>query len=368
MPAVLVYRDSLFAPSESFIQRMYRGFTTLEPRFVGTRIDRRAREPLPAADLIGASTLSKVLFKQLGRVPEATVRAAKDADVRIVHAQFGLGGALALPLARALNVPLAVTFHGGDATKKTHYRQRLFGRSVYQRRMNVLNEEAVCILCVSDFIRGVLIERGFDPRKLVTHHLGIDAPSNGGPRPSPAATTLLAVGRLVEKKGFDVAIEAMRGLQPLGDNLKLDIVGDGPLLGALKRRAEGLPVTFRGWLDPDGVSRAMRHAYALLAPSRRAESGDSEGLPTVVLEAQMRDLPVIASRHAGIPEAVIDGETGLLCDENDPAGLAAAIATLRGAPDLWYRLQSEGAAHARAGFDAKTQSQRLERLLVGCLK
>jgi glycosyltransferase involved in cell wall biosynthesis len=366
MPPVLVYRDLVGARSEAFVARQYSAFQTLTPFYVGTK-----RGPLAPRDatilappgILGAP--SRFAFRQMGIVPaklEALIAREKPA---IVHAQFGLGGALALPIVQRANLPLVVTFHGGDATKDKHY-GRAFPPTIFQRRRDALAAGAHTVLCVSDFIRNVLIGRGFPAHKLETHYLGIDIPREIMLPPAGVSATVLFVGRLVEKKGVDILIDAMAIARLSDPALELSIVGDGPAKSALERRAaeSGVKTRFAGWLDAKETQRAMRRALLVAVPSRAAKGGDSEGLPTVIMEAMTLGVPVVASRHAGIPEIVSDGVTGLLVPEAAAAALADAILAIRRNPDLASRLRGEAYVDVRTRFDAARQSALLEQRLI----
>jgi glycosyltransferase involved in cell wall biosynthesis len=111
----------------------------------------------------------------------------------------------------------------------------------------------------------------------------------------------------------------------------------------------------------------MRGALAVCVPSLAAADGDAEGLPNVVLEAMAEGVPVVASRHAGIPEAVAHEETGLLVPPGDPDALAAALRLLIVAPELRHRLGRRAREIAAARFSAVAQSRRLESILLGLL-
>ncbi len=364
LPSVLIYRDRVVPRSEAqFMRRQYLGFTRLAPVWVGCRVADGLADLGVAPLILGGDgpfgVVRRALFKQAGIVPDlAMLRARRP---RIVHAQFGRGGALALPLARALGLKLVVTFHGGDATKTTHYRRRLLP-TLYQRRLAVLQREAAAFVCVSDFIRDVLRDRGFPADKLVVLRNGVDI----GPEhavPMPERPYVLFAGRLVAKKGLAHLLQAHRLLGPAAPDLVA--IGDGPDAAALRQQAADLPqVRFLGWQDNAAVRRWMRGALAVCVPSVTAASGDSEGLPTVANEAMAEGVPVIGSRHAGIIEAVADGETGFLVPQADPAALAAAIASLRDSPDLRAALGRAARARAVAEFDAVKQSRRLEDLLL----
>src|SRR4029077_21056436 len=172
---------------------------------------------LGRAALLGA--IDRTLFRHLGIVPpEPDLRALRP---RLLHAHFGRGGALALPIARALGIPLVVTFHGGDATKEAHYRRRLVPR-VYMRRLAALQREAALFICVSEFVRDRLLARGFPPGKLEVIHQGVELPTAPPPSPGAAAQPyVLFVGRFVEKKGVATLIEAMRLLDTSGNTTRL---------------------------------------------------------------------------------------------------------------------------------------------------
>jgi colanic acid/amylovoran biosynthesis glycosyltransferase len=364
---VLVYRDRIVPRSEAnFLRREYVGFEFLAPVWVGCRIDDGVGDLGVQPLILGRSgawgALDRALFKQFGRLPpRPDLKALRP---RVVHAHFGRGGALALPIARALNVPLVVTFHGGDATKEKHYRRRLLP-TIYQRRLATLQREASMIICVSDHIRARLIERGFPSDKLRVIRYGVDISQLGSSAPSPGQPYVLFVGRFVEKKGVDHLLEAMRLLRSQGADVPLVLIGDGPLAEDLKEKARLIGnVNFLGWLPSDDVRRWMRGALAVCVPSVTALSGDEEGLPNVVIEAMAECAPVIASRHGGIAEAIDHERTGLLVPPGDARAIAEAIKRLVGDPETRHSM-GEMARH-RAGecFSAVAQSRLLENELL----
>ena len=371
LPSILVYRDTVGARSESFIQRQYRAFQALEPLYVGTK-----RGPLaPDGALILAApgpfgAYRRIAFRQLGRIPARLERAIAERKPGLIHAQFGLGGALALPIAEKTGLPLVVTFHGGDATKNKHFDERALLPTIFQRRRSRMVGTARAILCVSHFVRDRLIARGLPAEKLVTHYLGIDIPAEVVLPPVGVSQTVLFVGRLVEKKGVDTLIDAMAILRQGAPGLELSVIGDGPARGELEKRAQaaGIKVKFQGWLEEKKVYAAMRRSLLLAVPSRAAAGGDSEGLPTVIMEAMALGVPVVATRHAGIPEIIADRVTGLLVPEADANALADAILTVKTEPDLANRLRGEAYADVRARFDAARQSALLERILLETIR
>src|SRR5712692_5176833 len=229
---LLVYRHRLAPLSEvGFLRRFYIGFEHLAPVWLGCHIDAGASmltgDPLRLgrAGLLGA--LDRTLFRHCGILPPKPDLPAL--RPRLLHAHFGRGGALALPIARALGIPLVVTFLGADATKETHYRRRLVPQ-IYGRRLAALQRGTALFVCVSEFVRDRLLARGFPPDKLEVIHQGVELDAAEAVEPA-GDPYVLFVGRFVEKKGVSDLIAAMRILE---SRVRLVLIGDGPLSGALR--------------------------------------------------------------------------------------------------------------------------------------
>lgn len=364
---ILVYRDRIVPKSEAqFLRRLYIGFEQLDPVWVGCRLDAGVQGLGADPVILGAhgpmGAVERVLFKHLGILPRRPSLAAL--HPRLIHAHFGLGGALALPIARALKIPLVVTFHGGDATKEKHYDSRLIP-TIFQRRLAALKEEAALFICVSDYIRDRLIARGFPKDKLRVVRYGVEPDDPDAPAAAPGYPYVLFVGRFVEKKGIAHLIEAMRILEARNLDIRLVLVGDGPMAIELKGQAEALSnPQFLGWMPNHQVRAWMRGALAVSVPSVAAQSGDSEGLPNVLLEAMAVGAPVVGSIHAGIPEAIEHGRTGLLVSPGDPGALADALQSLVQDPLTRQRMRKVTLERVAERFDAKAQSRLLEATLL----
>ncbi|HEY0181923.1 MAG TPA: glycosyltransferase, partial [Rhodopila sp.] len=208
----------------------------------------------------------------------------------------------------------------------------------------------------------VAASRGVPPDKLVILPIGVEIPQTA---PARHPTTHLFVGRFVEKKGLAVLADAVRRLRARGDLTEVVCVGDGvlrPALEALAREVSG--VTLTGWLPPDAVRTRMTEAISLVVPSIIAADGDAEGLPSVIPEAMAQGCPVIGSDQGGIAEAIGGGETGLLVPPGDAAALADAMHRLRQDAGLRDRLGAAGFVHAATTLNARTQSEKLEALLL----
>jgi len=360
MPTVIVYRDTLLPKSEiEFMRRQYVAFEALQPVWIGRRVepwlDRGIFRVGPVFDGLGGAA-----FKLAGVVPDlAAVRAL---GAVCVHAQFGRGGALALPLARRLGLPLVVTFHGGDVHKRSHYR-RFPVPALFRLRMRGLMDYAAAFVCVSPGVRDQLLARGFPADKAVVLPIGIDqvpaAPREG------AGSGVLFVGRFVEMKGLPVLIEAIRLLRGQGCRERFILIGDGPERAAVERALAGIEsVELRGWQTAAEVRAAVLAARAVCLPSVRARSGEAEGLPSVAVEAMGCGVAVIASTDAGVDSLLTDGVSGLMFPSRDAAALATRIAQLLAAPELAAALGAEAHRVVARDYDATRQSQRLQALLL----
>lgn len=357
---LLVYRDRIGVPSEiEFLRRQYLGFTTLTPLWIG-------RHVMPQATALGGAVLQlggtslfgglrRALYGRFGRVPHLDV----PPHAHVLHAQFARGGALALPLAKKLGVPMVVTLHGGDVSKTRNFR-----RDVLFRRWPEVIAATHYFVCVSATVAEEARRRGARAEQIVVLPIGADTPDNPPP-PASGQPYHLFAGRFVAKKGIDVLADAVRCLRAAGDTTPVVCAGDGPLRGvmeALARETTGVALT--GWLPPREIAARMAGACALLVPSIVAENGDAEGLPSVIPEAMAQACPVIGSNEGGVAEAVTDGRTGLLVPPGDAKALADAMRRLAYDRALRHSLGQAAFAHARAHLNAHVQSGALEKLLM----
>jgi glycosyltransferase involved in cell wall biosynthesis len=299
-------------------------------------------------------------LKLLGSAPRLLAR-LREARPALVHAHFATDGLLALPLAEALGVPLVTTLHGFDVTRSRAALLRS-GRPGWMRYALLggrLRAHGALFVAVSDAIRRRALASGFPAERTVTLLNGVDLARFQAGTPEPGL--ILHVGRLVEKKGTALLLRAFAEVARRLPEARLVVVGDGPLRARLERQA-GERVEFTGALPPDEVARWMGRAWGLAAPSVTAADGDSEGLPTVVFEAAAASLPVVASDHSGLPEAVADGETGFVVPEGDVAALAGRLETLLASADLRARMAVAARKRAEERFDSGRQTAALEDL------
>lgn len=373
-PVVVVFSSLLLPPSQTFIRAQGEELQEFTPYYMGSRLVKGLSLPsertlvVNRGGLLGAA--KEALFKFSGVAPRLYQQVSQ-LNPALIHAHFGLSGALALPLSRALKVPMVVTFHGADATGNELYtKHSSINHWVYFRRREALKREVQLIIAVSKFIKEKLLEQGFPPDKIVVHYIGVDT-ETFQPDPSvPRESVVLFVGRLTEKKGCEYLIRAMEQVQAVMPDVELVIIGDGPLKLQLEElAAKSLHrYKFLGLQPPQVVQSWMNRSLLLAAPSVTASTGDSEGLPTVVVEAQAMGLPVVGSVHAGIPEAVIHGKTGFLATERDWKELAEHILRLLNDPILWQRFSLNGQERVRDLFNLRKQTRVLEGIYQDSLR
>jgi glycosyltransferase involved in cell wall biosynthesis len=289
-------------------------------------------------------------FLQAGLVADRARRQA----VRHIHAHFATAAAeVARDAARLSGVPFTVTAHAKDVfhtDNVAHLADRVAG--------------AGAVVTVSDFNVAHLSQRLNVPIRRVPNGIRIAARGVGPDASGP----VLCVARLVPKKGIDVLIEATALLASHDSELHVQIIGGGQLADDLQRLANRLGVgdrvAFAGPCPWPAVEDAYRRCSMVVLPCRVDADGDRDGLPTVLLEALARALPVVSTDLVGIPEVVTDGQTGLLVAPNDPVALAAAIARLRADTELASRLGRAGRALVAERFDPEQAIARLRSVFA----
>ena len=367
-PVVAIFNGRLLSSSETFVKAQAEGLSQFVPHYVGARLIEGLPVPPERTLVVNQGgvlgSVAEVLFKQTG-ISQNFYRQLRQIDPALIHAHFGVCGALALPIAKEIQIPLVVTYHGFDASMTDEYaRRNSISTRVYLRRRERLKQEASLFIAVSDFIKGKLVSQGFPSEKIQVHYIGIDV---GTFRADPAVERrrqILFVGRLVEKKGCEYLIRAVAAVQSKFPDVELIVIGDGPLKSELEALAAKslTQYQFLGRQSSKDVKAWMNQCFLLAAPSFTTDDGDSEGLPIVILEALAMGLPVVSTYHAGIPEAVIHEETGLLGPEKDWEALAERIERLLAEPGLWRTLSDRGRDRVLSSFNLHEQITKLEAI------
>jgi colanic acid/amylovoran biosynthesis glycosyltransferase len=268
----------------------------------------------------------------------------------LVHATFADGvGTVAYVAARVLARPFTFTAHSPYS---------LWQRSPLLGRQTIA---AAAVACVSDDVRMRLADLAPGARLTVVRCSGPARAPERGPHEEPAL--LLCVGTLIDLKGFATAIEGAALSLANGANICVEVIGDGPEDAHLRRLAGELGirgrVTFSGRKSNDYVLDRLSVSLAMLAPCEIQPDGDRDGLPVTLLDAAACGVPAITTDVGAIAEFVIDGVTGLVVAERDPAAIALAIGRLLDEPDLAARLGAAARERVRARHRVRTEAKEL---------
>ncbi len=274
--------------------------------------------------------------------------------VHIHMAEYGsvLRKGLLIALAALFRVPVVLHLHGGRFPK--HYQDAgpLTRRAI--RTMFALTSE---IVVLGEYWRQWVVD-SFGPaaRRVTLLHNAVPGPDSLPARIDAGPVRLLFLGRLIKLKGIDVLLDALASKRCRGRSWQLTIAGDGDLdTYRAQARALGIAdrVRFTGWLDQDGCRRELMQAQVLVQPSM------FEGLPMSVLEAMAHGLTIVATPVGSVPDAIADGETGLLVPPGDRAALAEALARAIGEPDLRRRLGAGARHRFKRQFDIAVYRDRI---------
>jgi glycosyltransferase involved in cell wall biosynthesis len=271
----------------------------------------------------------------------------------VIHAHWLIPQGLAALVAGG-RVPMLATTLGGDLYGLRDPVSRRITRAVVRR--------ATAVTTMNEEMRQQLIALGAEPSRCLVLPMGAktEAVRRRAKMQERVSGRLLFVGRLVEKKGLAVLIDAVRQVGDRG--FELCVVGDGPLRGELETRAQGLPVRFLGALSADELADQYGQAAIAVFPSVRAASGDQDGLPVALLEAMAAGCAIVASDLPGLAEAVEDGVTGRLVPSGDVEALASAVVGLLAGHEERARL-GRAAAQRSDGFSVTTVGRRYVELL-----
>lgn len=364
-PGLCVVTPYLPAPSETFIRAHLEGLPARVLLVHGWRPTVGERPVLSLPTRV-AHKLGRMLFNaSLERETTAAyIKAFTKFRPKAVLAEYGTAGAQTVEACRRLRIPLIVHFHGFDASVRSVLEE-------HAQSYPIMFREAAAIIVVSRAMQQKLISLGAPSEKVHYNPYGIDCKLFGGALPEEASPVFLAVGRFVEKKAPQLTLKAFAEVHRVEPSAQLRMIGDGPLLDECQELARQLgidrAVSFLGLQPPDVVQREMRQARCFVQHSIEASNGDCEGTPVGILEAGASGLPVVSTRHAGIPDVVLEGETGLLVDERDIAGMAQHMIALVRSPQLAGRLGRNARQHIEQHISREQSLGRLWAIIQAAI-
>jgi glycosyltransferase involved in cell wall biosynthesis len=275
--------------------------------------------------------------------------------------EYGTTAAKALPALRDINKRIVVHFHGHDA----HRYQTL---DKYREAYKEVLQLADAIIVVSERMRGVLIDLGASQEKIHCIPCGVDIEKFGQTDVSRNPPVFFSCGRFVEKKAPHLTLMAFHKAYLKNPAIRLRMAGDGPLLKHCQDLVSQLKlkdsVTLLGVISQERVIDELSRCRAFLQHSVTAPDGDSEGTPVGILEAGAVGVPVISTVHAGIPEAVLHGETGLLVGEFDIDGMSEAILKLTADPKFAQSLGENARNHIHAKYSLDDSIEKIRGLFA----
>lgn len=358
-PTVLHVAADWGIPSERFVVDLVRGVTDTRPVVVCGR-----RHPVPDPPPVPVHALLRLLPRR----PEDRLRRAIRAllatyavthRARLLHAHFGYYAAHTAAVARRLRRPWLVSLHGYDVLVMAPHDPEL---------QRIVTADAVVV--PSAFLATVAVERGFPAERVHVIPSGIDVASYEFAERSAqvGGVRVTFAGRFVAKKGVLDAARAMAAAKERHPDLVCRFVGYGQLetdLRAELRRLR-LDAAIVDGRAPDAVRSALASTDVVVTPSRTADDGDAESLGLVNIEAQACGVPVLSTRHGGIPDAVAP-DAGILVAEGDVPALSAALIDLVEHPQRWPAMGRAGRAHVERRFALADRVRDVERLYTELL-
>jgi len=375
-PVIACYCATFLKPEMLHIYRQITALKRCVPIVIAQKREQIVRYPFEAVQIIPKPALHflrRIWFRQLRDVPwqisetelRALLKGLTEIDARLLHIYFGQIAVHLLPLIRAWKNPSIVSFHGADVFVDMN-------KPAYREVTRQMLEAVKLVLVRSESLRRAVADLGCDPKKIEIQRTGIpleDFPFRE--RNFTGAATewrFVQAGRLIEKKGLPVTLRAFAVFLGKYPNATLTIAGEGPLRDELEKLARELKIersiSFTGFISQEEVRDIYYRSHIFLHPSQTGHDGNQEGIPNSMLEAMASGLPVFATRHGGIPEAIENGVSGVLVPERDYKTLTRVLLNAAEDPVFLSQIARTGAEVVRKNFDLRAEAQRLEEIYL----
>lgn len=347
MKKIAFVRTRYLPPSETFIYEELKNIKRLKPIVFARKTMNLKRFP----------------YSRIKRLPlnsSSIARAFKQRKIRLIHARFGKAGVRLIEAKKRLRVPMLTSFHGFDLPSK---RDR---RDSYHRQLPALFRAGDKFTVPSRHMKRKLIRWGCPRNKIKIMYSGIDLTKFSYSEREPKADniTIIAVGRLHKKKGFPYLLKAFKKVNESHPSSRLIIVGEGDEKKKLKKLIKSLKINkyvrLEGLVSHSKMSELLHRSDIFCLPSITTKDGNQEGIPNAIKEAMATGLPVVTTRHGGIPELVSDKWEGLLAPEKNVNALADKMKYLIEHPSLRVQMGKRGREKVEKNFDSAKQVARLE--------
>ena len=377
-PVIASYCATFLKPEMLHIYRQITGLQRCAPVVIAQKRENTERYPFERIHLVPRPRthfLRRFWFRQMRDQPwqisevelSKLLGVLSETRARLLHIYFGHIAVHLLPLIRAWKNPSIVSFHGADVMVDMN-------KPAYRKATLQMLDAVSLILVRSESLRRALIDLGCDPGKIEIQRTGIpleEFPFRERTAPKNGEWRFVQAGRLIEKKGLPVTIRAFEVFVRQYPNATLTIAGEGPLLREVEILTRELKiaqsVSFTGFLSQEQLREIYYRSHIFLHPSQIGRDGNQEGIPNSMLEAMATGLPVFATEHGGIPEAVEHGVSGVLVPERDEFVLVESLLDAVRDPDSLSHMARRGGDVVRQKFDLSNQARRLEDIYLRLL-
>jgi colanic acid/amylovoran biosynthesis glycosyltransferase len=360
------------------IYRQITGLKRVKPFVIAQKRENEGRFPFENIDVVKKPALHflrRLWFRQLRDKPwqisagelHALTESLRRSNSHLLHIFFGHIAVHLLPLIRSWGKPTIVSFHGADVLVDME-------KPAYRHATKQMLDAVTRVFVRSDSLRRAVIELGCDENKIDVVRTGIpleEFPFREREFPTNGEWRFLQASRLVQKKGVATTLHAFTHFLGHYPRAILTIAGEGPMREELQELTRKLKIDNRvalpGFLPPEKLREIYYASHIFLHPSETGSDGNQEGIPNSMLEAMASGLPVFATDHGGIPEAIENGVSGILVPEGDHAALARELLAATKDNDLLSRLARAGAEVVATRFDRLRQIQRLGEIYCGLL-
>ena len=376
---VASYCATFLKPEMLHIYRQITGLDRVRPVVIAQKRENPDRFPFEPVYLMpkpATHFLRRFWFRQLLDQPweishlevEALTAILNKSGAQLLHIYFGHIAVHLLPLIHSWPHPSLVSFHGADVLVD-------MDKPAYRRATQRMFAAVRKILVRSDSLGRAIVQLGADPSKIEIMRTGIPLGEfvfRGRPVPENGQWQLVQACRLIEKKGLRTTLRAFSAFAHAYPRATLQILGEGPLLGELRELAATLGLTdrvlFRGLVSQDELRETFYRSHLFLHPSETGGDGNQEGVPNSMLEAMASGLPVFATVHGGIPEAIKEGVSGVMVAEGDDKALSQALLDAVKSPDLLAKMAKAGAETVSQNFEQASQVKRLEEIYLETIR
>ena len=366
---VVHYCATFLKPEMLHIYRQITGIQRFSSHVIAQKREQADRFPFSPITLLPKPSthwLRRIWQKQILKRPitiyrSEAVRIAEElrrVKADLLHVYFGHIGVHLLPLIENCPVPVVLSFHGADVSVD-------MGTAAHREAMQQVLSKVTLVLARSQSLVAGLVELGCPQEKIRVHRTGIpmgELPFRERRAPADGEWRLVQACRLIPKKGIRTTLRAYAEFLKAHPKATLKIAGEGPMLGELQAlsRELGLKVEFPGFLSQTALRELFLESHLFLHPSRIGEDGNQEGVPNAMLEAMATGMPIVATRHGGIPEAVEDDVSGILVQEGDWESLASRMLDLARDPAAFSAMSRATQVAVEEKFEQAGQIRALE--------